>query len=185
MSEQIENFDSEDLDNLDSNDSESFDVFGTPTLAIGNIVIPAPDKYQAGHVMTDEEAIHYSNFVRGRCQSNMISLEKRGKATWNETNAAEFYATYVPGSPRGRGPSLEEIHDEALELLLVELAEKQGASVPRSKEKRAEFKARVDASPKMQTRIQELEAQVLESYRNKAREESKAKVATLDLDSLL
>ena len=184
MSESVENFEEFDGE-VNESESELFDVFGTPTLAIGAIVIPAPDKYSAGHVMTEEEAIHYSNFVRGRCQSNMISLEKRGKATWTEELAAEFYSTYVPGSPRGRGPSMEEIHDEALELLLVELAEKQGASVPRSKDKRAEFKARVDASPKMQTRISELETQVLESYRNKAREESKTKVATLDLDSLL
>lgn len=174
-----------DLEDTATEDSTVFDSFGTPTLTIGAITIPAPDKYSAGHVMTDDEAVHYSNFVRGRCQSNMISLEKRGKEVWTESKAAEFYSTYVPGAPRGRGPSPEEIHDEALELLLQELAERQGASVPRSKDKRAEFKARVDASPKMAMRIAELELEVIESYRTKASEEAKAKAPTLDLESLL
>ena len=189
MSENYETLD-ETVEGIDG--PESFDLFGETTLTVGEITFPAPDKYQPGHVMTADEAAHYSNFVRSRCQANMISLEKRGKvpagegtvAAWTPELAAAFYAEYLPGAPRGRGPSLEEIHDEALTLLVKQLAEFQGAATPRGKAM-SDAKAKVDASPKMQSRIAELESEVIESYREKAREEAKVKAPSLDLDSLL
>jgi hypothetical protein len=135
------------------------------------LTVVAPDKYAEGHVMTGDEAGHYSNFIRSRCTSNMISLAKRNKKTWDEASAAEYYDNYVLGAPRGRGPSDEAIRDEALDALLDEISAAIGKPVPKGKgslDKRNAMKAHIGGSPKHAGRLAELEAQVRAEYAAKA-----------------
>lgn len=145
---------------------------GVVTLTIGDIVFNAPDKYEIGHVMTADEAVHYSNFIRSRCQSNMISMEKRNKKTWDVASAEEYYTSYVLGAPRGRGPSEETIQDEAMDMLLDELATRSGNPLPAgkgSKAKIAELKEAISKLPKYQPRIAELVEDVKAEYAAKAK----------------
>ena len=167
------------------------DESGIPTLTVGKLTIKAPDKYLEGHVMTADEAGHYSNFIRSRCASNMISMEKRNNKVWTAENAAEYYDAYKLGAPRGKGPSEETILDEALDMLLEELAARTGNPLPSgkgSKAKIAELKEGVQKRPKYQARIAELIVEVKADYAAKAAAKAEAateeKPPVLTVDSL-
>ena len=176
-------------DSDESFESGNVDETGQITLTIGAVTFTAPDKYLEGHVMTLDEAVHYSNFVRSRCSSNMISMEKRGKKTWDAASAEEYYASYVLGAPRGRGPSEETILDEALDMLLDELAIKTGNALPAgkgSKAKIGELKTAIQGLAKYQPRIAELQEEVRAAYLDKAAAKASGaeKPPTFTVDSL-
>lgn len=172
----------------DSNEftDESFGEDGVPTLKVGEITIAAPDKFAAGYVMTDTDAQHYSNFIRSRCSSNMLSLMKRNKRVWTPEDAIKYYEDYELGAPRSRGPSEETIIDESLERLLDEIAAKTGKSVPKGKGSiavRDQLKEGLKTSSKWAERIAELQAEIRAEYAAKA-EKPAAKADTISLEDL-
>lgn len=180
-------------------DDTAPDESGIPTLTVGKLVIKAPNKYLPGHVMTEDEAEHYSNFVRSRCASNMISMEKRNNKVWTAESAAEYYEAYVLGAPRSRIPDDEKILDEALDALLDELSAAKGQPLPKgrqpvgmpsAKEQIAAIKAAVLKLPDYAPRIAALVAEIKADYAAKAAAKvessgtTEARPSVLTVDSL-